>query len=193
MSWDEEAATWDKDPAVRAYAGAAFESLVAAAGAFSLKLTGARVCDFGCGTGLLTERLAERVARVDAVDSSGAMLAVLADKIERQRWADVRAHAALPADETYDLVVCSSVCAFLEDYPGTVEELVCRLRPGGAFVQWDWELDPAAEEPFGLTRQVIHGCLEAAGLEVLTVDTGFSVPFEDQVMRPLMGLGRKPA
>lgn len=43
------------------------------------------------------------------------------------------------------------MCAFVDDYPGAVAMLADRLAPNGYFVQWDWELDPAAAEPFGLT------------------------------------------
>ena len=82
--------------------------------------------------------------------------------------------------------MCPSVCAFLDDYPGTMARLVGGLRPGGLFVQWDWELDPADAEPWGLTREA----LEHAGLEVLAVETALEVPFEQQVMRPLVGAGR---
>jgi predicted TPR repeat methyltransferase len=193
MTWDDEAAGWDSNPAVRTYASAAFASLEAAAEEHGFALNGARVCDFGCGTGLLAERLADRCARVDAVDSSGAMLAVLEDKIARRGWTHVNGSVELPTGgEPYDLMVCSSVCAFVEDYDGTVRRLVSRLAPGGTFVQWDWELNPDDEEPYGLTREAIRACLEGAGLEVLRVDTGFEQPFEDEVMRPLMGLGRKP-
>ncbi len=192
MSWDEEAATWDDNEAVRCYAAAAFKSLEQTASAHGLDLAGASALDFGCGTGLLTEKLAGTCARVDAVDSSAAMLAVLQDKIARGGWSHVHTFNALPeAEGRHDLVLCSSVCAFLEDYPSTVTGLAGQLREGGLLLQWDWELDPEADEPFGLTREGIRAALQGAGLQVLSVDTGFSVPFEDQTMRPLLGVGRR--
>ena len=94
-------------------------------------LDGMQVLDFGCGTGLLTERLADRVAAIDAMDTSPAMLRVLRDKVERAGWANVRVLAELPAGaESYDLIVASSVCSFLDEYPGTVAHLVSLLRTG---------------------------------------------------------------
>lgn len=150
------------------------------------------MCDFGCGTGLLTERLAVHCAAIDAVDTSVAMLEVLKAKIVRRQWHHVRPVADLPdPGGAYDLVLCSSVCAFLDDYAGTVRALALRLRPGALFVQWDWEKNPDDKEPFGLSRDEIRRCLEGAGLEVLSVDTGFSVGFEGETMAPLMAVARK--
>lgn len=194
MSWDDEAATWDEGVLQRAYAAAAFESLQEKAlGRAGLAIPGARICDFGCGTGLLTERLADLAAHIDGVDISTGMLAVLDAKASRNGWQHVHTHRAVPpGGAPYDLVVCSSVCAFLEDYPGAVRTLVQRLRPGGLFVQWDWELDPTEAEPMGLSRAQIRAALDAAGLQQVVVDTGFEVTVEGRTMRPLMGSGQTP-
>lgn len=193
MEWDAYADGWDDDVAARTYARAAFSSLQDRAAGLGFTIVGARTCDFGCGTGLLTERLAEPCDHIDAVDASPAMLAVLDAKIERHGWTHVRAMTELPRQpRPYDLVVCSSVCAFLDDYPGTVEHLVGRLRPGGLFVQWDWELDPADDDPHGLEREDIRQALSGAGLSAVTVDVGFDAPVEGQTMSPLMGVGQKP-
>lgn len=189
-SWDEMASGWDEDPAVKTYAAAAWGTLEGYVEA------GQRVLDFGCGTGLLTERLATRVREVVAVDASSEMIKVL----EAKALPGVRASAVVwtptsiqedpLAQEPFDLIVCSSVCAFLEDYPGAVAMLAARLRPGGHFLQWDWELNPSDEEPYGLTRADIRGALEGAGLEVVSVNVGFEADFEGHPMRPLMGVGR---
>lgn len=190
--WDDYADGWDDDVAARAYAAAAFESLQAMAARHELPLDGAAVCDFGCGTGLLTERLVDVCGPVDAVDSSSAMLEVLDAKIERRGWTTVRTMSELPASPArYDLVVCSSVCGFLADYPGAVAEIVSLLRPGGLFVQWDWEADTTAAEPHGLTRAAIAEALAGAGLTSVTVDVGFRAEVGGETMAPLMGAGRR--
>jgi hypothetical protein len=92
---------------------------------------------------------------------------------------------------TYDLVVCSSVCGFLDDYAGTVAALTSMLRPGGLFVQWDWEADPSAAEPHGLSRAAITDALGGAGLDMVTVDVGFRAEVDGETMAPLMGAGRR--
>lgn len=193
MEWDSYAADWDDDVAARRYAEAAFRSLVDRAAQVGFTIDGADACDFGCGTGLLTQRLAARCHHIDAVDTSPAMLAVLEGKIERNGWTHVRIWTAPPEPpHPYDLVVCSSVCAFLDDYPGTVGQLVRRLRPGGLFAQWDWELDPDDDDAHGLERNRIREVLDHAGLAGVAVDVGFSLMVEGQTMSPLMGIGRKP-
>ncbi len=190
--WDDYADGWDDDPAARAYAAAAFGSLESLLGEFGLTFEGLRVCDFGAGTGLLTERLVERGASVDAIDSSAAMLAVLEAKATDRDWTTVRTMPVL--DEragSYDLIVCSSVCGFLDDYPGTVASLVATLRGGGVFVQWDWEADPASGDDDGLTRAAIESALAGASLEAVRTGVGFEIEFEGHTMAPLMGSGRR--
>jgi len=191
--WDDHAADWDDDPAARAYAGAAYASLLEAAAAHDVALADLSICDFGCGTGLLTERLVPHGVRIDAVDTSPAMLAGLDAKVAARGWSGVATHASLPSGgEGYHLIVCSSVLAFVDDHPAVVRDLVGRLLPGGLFAHWDWELDPDEAEPFGLTEPAIRDALRQAGLVDVRVGTGFELPFDDQVMQPLMGVGVKP-
>lgn len=190
--WDEYAADWDADDAVQAYAEAAFGSLAFLAEEVGVSLRGATACDFGCGTGLLTERLAGRCAHIDAVDASLPMRDQLRTKIERHRWEHVRLLDRLPAtSQEYDLIVCSSVLGFVDDYPGMVETLVAHLAPGGLFVQWDWERNPDDDEPYGLTRTDIRAALESAGLRGVVVGRGFEATVGDDTMSPLMGSGRR--
>lgn len=190
--WDDVAEGWDDDAAVRAYAAAAHSSLVALAD--RVELAGARICDFGCGTGLLTELLADTAARIDAVDTSPAMLAVVRDKIDRHGWTHVRALDHLPAsDPPYGIVLCSSVLAFVEEPPAVLAELFDRLTPGGWLVQWDWERDEADAEPMGFTVAEMAGALRDAGFEQVEVGTAFEVAVGGHVMAPLMGHARRPA
>jgi len=52
---------------------------------YGLALARAEVTDFGCGTGLLTERLVSAGAAVHAADTSQAMLDVLDRKVSHAR------------------------------------------------------------------------------------------------------------
>lgn len=189
--WDAEAAGWDDDAAVRSYATAAFASLRSVIGTTDVALDGGVVLDFGAGTGVLTERLVEAGAVVHAVDTSTAMLEILRSKGIERRWSTVTTSTDLPdRPASFDLVVCSSVCSFLPDYPGTVVDLVRLLRPGGVFVQWDWEREEDGDH--GLTRPDIRQALSAAGLTSITVETAFEVAMGDQTMQPLIGHGICP-
>jgi len=140
---------------------------------------------------------------VVAADTSARMIEQLEDKMERLGLVNVqptsygieelaRRDPALVADG-FDFVVCSSVCAFVDDYPGTVGNLVRLLRPRGIFVQWDWEFNAQAKEPFGLTRDQIMEALSIAGLETIRIETAFEIHVGEKTMRPLMGSGQRSA
>lgn len=190
--WDAIAGEWDDVPAVRAYADAAFASLTSLAAESGIELVGLAVLDFGCGTGLLTERLVPHSDRLDAVDSSSAMLDVLRAKVTRDGWTNVRVLGDLPAEsQGYALIVCSSVLGFVDDYSATVLALASHLMPGGLFVQWDWERE-AGDDASGLAIAEIDAALRAAGLDEVRVGTGFEVEVDGDTMRPLMGSGRRP-
>ena len=203
MSWDSYADDWDEDEGARAYSQAAFELLTRLCADRSVRLVGARTCDFGCGIGLLTEKLAPVCAAVIAVDTSARMIDLLRRKIVRLGLTNVHTttdaieyavrHDSALFGSPFDLVVCSSVCAFLDDYPGAANTLVRLLRPEGLFVQWDWELDPHAREPFGLTREQVKAALLSAGLEAVQVTTAFEVSIGDKTVLPLMGVGQAPS
>ena len=203
MDWNSYADGWDEDEGARAYSQAAFECLTRLCAERSVHLVGARTCDFGCGTGLLTEKLAPVCAVVIAVDTSEGMIDRLRHKMDRLGLTNV--HTTTEAVEhavhhntalfwsPFDLVVCSSVCAFLDDYAGTTGTLVRLLGPGGLFVQWDWELDPQSQEPFGLTREQVEATLSSSGLEAIQVTTAFEVSIGEETVRPLMGVGQVPS
>lgn len=191
--WDAVAGEWDDSEAVRAYAAAAFESLKRIAEENGMSLDGARVIDFGCGTGVLTERLVAAGAEVLAIDSSPAMLAAVDRKIAELGWTTVRTSPDLTvADGPFDLVVCSSVCGFLDDYPAVAGGLASKLRAGGVFVQWDWERIDGDESDHGLSRSEISEALGAAGLERIEVGPDFAIDIEGDSVRPLLGTGRRP-
>ena len=81
-SWDEHADGWDTNQSVVEYSQLAFESLKS-----QCELSGLRVMDFGCGTGLLAEQIAKQASSVLAVDTSAKMIEVLNNKnMQQKRW-----------------------------------------------------------------------------------------------------------
>ena len=194
MDWSDQAANWDKNPAVRAYSEAAFGSLQQVLRDQPLPSGARRAFDFGCGTGLLTAAIARIAGRVVALDTSSAMV----DVLDGKRIANVASMCAQVDDALggprlplgpFDLVTSSSVCGFLDDYPGTIALLASLLAPGGVLVQWDWERDPNGEETMGLTREEITRALRAAGLQRVSVEVGFDVVSGEHRMAPLQGVG----
>ncbi len=91
----------------------------------------ARALDVGCGSGALTRRLSERIASVDAVDSSPAMIERATERVTvRARWmvGDVLTTELHP--DGYDLVTALSSLHHLPLRAG-LTRLAELVRPGG--------------------------------------------------------------
>jgi predicted TPR repeat methyltransferase len=188
--WDEYAEGWDSNEDVILYSDNAFESLRTLA-----RLDGMDVLDFGCGTGLLTEKLAQVAARVVGLDTSTEMLEVLEAKglpnvstIADELTDDlVSRNAGLQSG--FDLIVASSVCGFLPDYEKTLRLLKSLLVEGGVFVQWDW-LASDEDSQHGLTSEQVSRTLRRVGFDSVMVAVPFSLQNPEGEQRVMMGVGR---
>ena len=194
-SWNDYADSWDDNSDARYYSTQAFATLDAFCGLTSGRFKAKRVLDFGCGTGLLCEKIAPHVNEVVAVDTSDRMIAVL----EAKALPNVRAiHGDIldgPSEGSdaphlrFDLVCASSVCGFLPDYLGAVARLAELLNPGGIFIQWDWKA--VDDSGFGLTEQMMRDALQNAGLQEFHFEQAFEVATAGQVMPVLMAAGQR--
>ncbi|MFD2933901.1 class I SAM-dependent methyltransferase [Spirosoma flavum] len=94
---------------------------------------GERILDLGCGSGELTQHIAERGAQVVGIDSSAEMLA--------------KAHAQFPAlelrqmdatnftfTEKFDAIFSNAVLHWVSDYEAVVRQMAAALRPAGRLV-----------------------------------------------------------
>ena len=189
-SWDEYAEDWDSNSDVIAYSRLAFDSLCA-----HYNLAGLKVLDFGCGTGLLTEKIASMASSVLAVDSSSKMINVLKEK----SLTNVSTLACEISEESinanpilksgYDLIVASSVCAFVSDFEKTLSDLKLLLNPGGIFMQWDWKRTDN-EPDFGFNDELITRAYSKVGLSLVKVSTEFSPTSEKGTMEVIMGIAK---
>ncbi|MFC7026182.1 class I SAM-dependent methyltransferase [Promicromonospora thailandica] len=99
-------------------------------------VAGLQVLDAGCGSGPLTAALRSAGAVMTGIDGSPEMLATA----RRRLGDDVPLHVAdlaepLPfADDAFDVVVCSLVLHYLEDWDAPLAEFRRVLRPGGRLV-----------------------------------------------------------
>ena len=191
--WDRYAAGWDRDEDVRFYADQAFASLVAHVDVRGADWRHRRVLDFGCGTGLLAEKLAPLVKGVVAVDTSAEMIGELERKQLRNVQA-IRADLDDPAIRSaaswfadFDLIVASSVCGFLPHYERTVATLCQALNANGIFVQWDWLA--SGDGSTGLSLDRVSAALDEAGLEDVLVREVFSMSSDEGRMPVLMATG----
>ena len=190
-NWDDYAEGWNENPDVVDYSNRAFTTLS------NIKdLNTLSVLDFGCGTGLLTEKMADEGASVVAVDPSEKMTQVLAAKNLKQvdvftSEIDARFIEQHPSlHNAFDVIVASSVCAFLPDFNRTLDLLCKLLKPGGLFVQWDWAPTPG-EPDFGFTPSMIKKAYNKAELTVLKAENAFTMGTAPDFMQVVMGVGKR--
>ena len=191
--WDDFAAEWDVNDDVRDYSEKAFQSWEKIVAPAISDLSKCRVLDFGCGTGLLAEKLARKCGQVVAVDSSPKMVEVLDWKIKQSGTtnivtSNITVNARSAKDHPlfaskFDLIVASSVCSFLTDYDSTLRDLSSLINPGGWFVQWDWISDMPEER--------ISEAFKAAKMVEHSVVTAFSMESNGNTSPVVMGVGRK--
>lgn len=134
------------------------------------------VADLGCGTGFLTEALAQSGARVLAVDHSERMLAAARHK---QRGGDVEFRVgeldALPiADREVDAAFANLVWHHLPDLAAAAAEVFRVLKPGGTAVvsdllphEADWMREAMGDLRLGLRPEQVIAALARAGFTAL--------------------------
>lgn len=188
-SWDDYADGWDANPDVIAYSQLAFNSLQK-----HMTLSGLSILDFGCGTGLLTERLLNAGAHVVAIDSSEKMI----DALEGKSLNQIECHKALLTDafliehpdwlNRFDLVVASSVLAFVPDYEVCLSLLAQCLKTKGKLIHWDW----LKHDDFGFNETDIDHGFKAAHLKVIDINPNeFIMESEKGSMAVIKGFGEK--
>ncbi|MDC5805039.1 class I SAM-dependent methyltransferase [Vibrio europaeus] len=191
-SWDEVAANWDAENATNEYADKAFESLQKV-----VDLKGMHILDFGCGTGLLSQRMSPVAKDIVALDSSEAMI----EQLDMKELANVEPvvdilsrglvamHPAFRAQ--FDLVVASSVCSFLPSYSDTADIVFSLLDEGSYFVHWDWLSDKDKDEVGGMTIAHAQQVLSSVGFSEVVVTTPFDIETPDGTLKVLMAVAKK--
>lgn len=187
VDWDNYADSWESTPGVKDFAQLCFKDLNA-----RFKLQGLRILDFGCGTGLLTQLLHAAGAQVVAVDSSAKMIEMLNVKklngvqtlVSELNAADIYNQEVL--QKPFDLIIASSVLAFIPNQQEKLEQLKGLLHPQGSFIQWDWQkLEEQAD--FGFHSNELQDLYEQVGLNVITIAESFSVDSENGRFAALIG------
>ncbi|WP_237057557.1 class I SAM-dependent DNA methyltransferase [Microbulbifer sediminum] len=190
-SWDDYAEGWDSNSDVVTYAERALQALNEA-----IDCTDARILDFGCGTGLLTERLSARAGSIVALDPSEKMISVLNAK-QLDNVATIQSELTRELIERnehlqtrFDVIVASSALAFVPDYRETLQLLTELLTDNGRLVQWDW-LKEADDGGSGFSREDIANAFGQAGLADIRVTVPFSLDAGGGSMDVVMGIGTK--
>lgn len=110
---------------------------------------GARVADFGAGTGLYSRALSSKVGekgQVYAVEVQKDLVKKLESELRHWGisnvdciWGDIeKLHGTKIADRTMDAVILSNVLFQVEDKLGLIEEVKRVLKKGGQVLLVDW-------------------------------------------------------
>lgn len=184
--FDKDAAVWDEHP-VRI---SLVNDICTAISENAPLNTAMNALDFGCGTGLLTLRLAPAVGYITGMDSSQGMLDVLRAKIARQNLANIGSLLLdLDAGDiltgNYDLIVSSMTFHHIEKMAPVLNQFHRCLTPGGYLCIAD--LDPEHGLFHDDSKEVFHFGFERTVLGNAVVEAGFgSVKFTTaaEVVKP---------
>lgn len=135
------------------------------------------VLDFGCGTGLLSLRMASEIRALTGADTSKGMLEVMAGKADDRNLSNVRPllldpESDAPFEGSYDLIVSSMVMHHIDDVGALLARLHAALRPGGLVCIAD--LDPDGGLFHDESDEVFHNGFERAAFAEILQQVGFS-------------------
>ncbi|EHH2500230.1 class I SAM-dependent methyltransferase [Vibrio parahaemolyticus] len=189
QDWDGLAKNWESNPATEQFAQSVFAQLQQLT-----QLDGIKVLDFGCGTGQLSQLLSPIVKDIVALDASEAMIEELDKKellnvepvVDALSRGLVAQHPAFRGQ--FDLVVASSVLAFIDDVESSLDIAHSLLNEGGYFVHFDWV---AESEQDGFTLSRSENALSNAGFVDVEAKKVFDITSDGQTMSVLMGVGRR--
>ena len=130
--FDQAATTWEDNP-VRIELSRSISDAITR----QIPLSGAmQALEFGCGTGLVSMKIAGSVDRIVAVDTSAGMLAVLEQKIRENHIPNIQTRlmdltdTTFPA-ERFGLVFSSMAMHHIKDVPHLIATFHRLLNPGG--------------------------------------------------------------
>jgi len=189
-SWDDYADEWDTDVDAITYSEKAYESLLN-----EVNIENTNVLDFGCGTGLLTERLATLAKSIVAIDTSPKMIAILKLKNIRnviplsEKLTFELVNSSSLFSKKFDIIVASSVFSFLPNYESILNILKSLLIPGGILIQWDW-LSSNNDTHFGLSEFIINEALNDTGFKEIILTKPFSITTDNVIRQVVMGVAK---
>ncbi len=94
---------------------------------------GERILDAGCGTGELTQQIAERGVSVMGLDAAGPMIAKATEQFPSLPFqvADI---TTVDLPERFDAIFSNAVLHWVTDYEAAIRQLKKHLKPGGRLV-----------------------------------------------------------
>jgi len=102
---------------------------------------GHRVLDVGCGPGVLTSELVDRLGtdRVSAIDPSTSFVAAARDRLPGVDVQNARAEQLPFDDDAFDAAMAQLVVHFMDDPVAGLREMARVTRPGGRVAACVWD------------------------------------------------------
>jgi len=159
----------------------------------------AEALDLGCGTGLMGERLRQKVSFLEGIDLSAAMIAETARKgiYDRLGKAELVASLGGRPPQT-DLITAADVFIYCGALPPVLDAVVPALKPGG-LLAFSLEAHDGEEAVFlRPSLRYAHGVVAArlalitAGLEVLRFETATLRQDRGAPITGMLIVARKP-
>jgi ubiquinone/menaquinone biosynthesis C-methylase UbiE len=171
--FDEKAKTWDDDPAKVHRARVVAEAIRSAVPLGS----STRLLEYGAGTGMVSQTLADHVGPITLAEPSAGMRAVMVEKIAAgtlpagvRIWNLDLATDEVP-DERFDLIITVLTLRHIQDLVAVLDGFATLLSDGGHLCIVDLEeedgsfhsSDPGFDGHHGFGRAALTAQLEAAG------------------------------
>ncbi|HUN54671.1 MAG TPA: class I SAM-dependent methyltransferase [Smithella sp.] len=171
-NFDKDAALWDENPGRVKMVQRIFDTITS-----EINLTSSMdVLDFGCGTGLLTMRMAPLVRSITGIDTSQGMLDVLNAKISdghlahvKTRFVDLEKGGALKG--RYHLITSSMTFHHIKNIGQVLDQFYKVLLPEGKICIADLDSDDG--EFHENNEGVFHFGFEREHLSLLIQKAGF--------------------
>jgi len=187
-NFDDKASEWDKKPLRLILAETAASALKE-----SIPLSkNMKALEFGCGTGLVTERMAPELESVLAVDSSERMLNELSKKIEagslnniKTLFLDIENNKEHIKDK-FNLIYSSMTLHHIHDIENIIRFFSTKLLPEGSLALIDLEkedgsfhADNTGVKHFGFDSNNLIGIFQKAGFKNVIFKTIHTIIKED--------------
>ena len=144
--------------------------------------------EFGCGTGLVTMFLRDKLKSITAIDNSSGMLEKLKEKIHKEKvtnvtpvQVDLTGEITLP--DKYDIIFSSMTFHHIEDYQFLLEKIFEMLKPNGMVAIADLEAEDGSFHSVdteiahkGFEKGAFAESLKKAGFVDVKCTTAFVIP-----------------